>query len=533
MKIQELEIVNFKRFSHLKISKIPLDAKLVLLIGSNGSGKSSIFDSFDWLSKGRFKGYPTNGDEYYRKDIGKESSLYISFHEDIKIRKTGNTFEGPFEIAKKFFGRSSIRIVPRISNNSNVDAVITDGDSPATYIDNDSRFLNDISLYINQIDFALREPVFKGEQADTLKIFQDQIKPLNDSLANIFGGNEETRIRIAEYRNATPSTNAQLIFKKGESKINYDLLSHGEKQVIILLLNFLVRRKYYENSIIFIDEMDCHLNTFLQYRLLEEIVDKWIPENSQLWTASHALGFIDFAKKSKQASTIDFDLLNFDLDQELYPNDKEDVDIYEIAIPKNLLFEIMSKKRIIFCENQNDEFYQLMNIKDCLFVGLADSREVFLQIKRDKRYYGVRDRDYLMSSEIQRLKNYYPNLYILQYYNFENYLYHPDNIEELKVEAFEKNEYIKEIRKQKNNSYENILINLKAARSYEEFKTDKIKSDNIDEITQSLKSEDFETYYKFFDMKKFSKGYLEKLNLSRTNLCQTSWFKLKLEEILK
>jgi AAA ATPase domain len=533
MKIRELEIVNFKRFSHLKIGKIPLDAKLVLLIGSNGSGKSSIFDSFDWLSTGRFKGYPVNGDEYYRKDIGKESSLYVSFHEDIKIRKTGNTFEGPFEIAKKFFGRSSIRIVPRISNNSNVDAVITDDDSPATYIDNDSRFLNDISLYINQIDFALREPVFKGEQADTLKIFQDQIKPLNDSLANIFGGNEDTRIRIAEYRNATPSTNAQLIFKKGESKINYDLLSHGEKQVIILLLNFLVRKKYYENAIIFIDEMDCHLNTSLQYQLLAEIVDKWIPENSQLWTASHALGFIDFAKKSNQSSIIDFDLLNFDIVQELYPNHKESVDIYEIAVPKNLLFEIIDGKRIIFCENQNDEYYQMLQIENSLFVGLADSREVFLQVKRDKKYFGLRDRDFLMEIEIQKIKHHYPNLFILGYYNFENYLFHPDNIECLKLEGFNRNEYILEIKRQKELNYESILVNIKSSRNYEEFKTDKIKSENIDEIISSLKSNDFEKYYKYFDMKKvFSKTYLEKYNLSKSFLCQTTWFKSKITELI-
>ncbi len=533
MKISKLEIINFKRFTHLSISGIPEFSKLILLVGANGSGKSSVFDSFDWLSKGLSKGYPPDGMEYYRKDIKSESKVNVMFHEGINIRKIENVFEGPIEISRRFIGRSSIRIVPRITNNSNVDAISIDADSPSSYIDNDTRFLNDINLYMNQIDSALREPVFKGQQADTLKIFQDQIKPLNDSLANIFGGSEETQIKIAEYRSATPSTNARLIFKKGKSEINYDLLSHGEKQVVILLLNFLVRKKYYVNSIIFIDEMDCHLNTSLQYRLLEEIVSKWIPDSSQLWTASHALGFIDFAKKSTQASTIDFDLLNFDSKQEIRPSNKESIDVYEIAVPKNLLFEIMNKKRIIFCENQNDEFYQLMNVKDCLFVGLADSREVFLQIKRDKRYHGLRDRDYLMESEIQRLKNHYPNLYILQYYNFENYLYHPDNIEELKIEAFQKNEYIKEIRQQKNDSYENTLINLKASRSYEEFKTDKIKSEGIDEIIQSLKSEDFETYYRFFDMKKFSKGYLEKLNLSKTTLCQTNWFKLKLEEILK
>jgi len=133
-----------------------------------------------------------------------------------------------------------------------------------------------------------------------VKIFHESIKPLNDSLLKIFGGSESTQIRIAEFENATSNTSAKLVFSKGNSKINYDLLSHGEKQVVILLLNFIVRKKYYENSIIFIDEMDCHLNTSLQAKLLDEIVTTWIPDTSQLWTASHALGFIEYVKNSDQ-----------------------------------------------------------------------------------------------------------------------------------------------------------------------------------------------------------------------------------------
>ena len=100
-----------------------------------------------------------------------------------------------------------------------------------------------------------------------------------------------------------------MVFKKGNFKINYDLLSHGEKQVIILLLNFIVRKEQYKDAIIYIDEMDCHLNTSLLSRLLSEIVNTWIPEDAQLWTASHALGFIDFAGSSENASIIDLALL--------------------------------------------------------------------------------------------------------------------------------------------------------------------------------------------------------------------------------
>ena len=41
-------------------------------------------------------------------------------------------------------------------------------------------------------------------------------------------------------------------------------------------------------------------------------MERWIPENSQLWTASHSLGFIDYANGSDEAAILDFDDLDFD-----------------------------------------------------------------------------------------------------------------------------------------------------------------------------------------------------------------------------
>jgi AAA15 family ATPase/GTPase len=43
---QERSTENFKRFTDLRIENIPEETKLVLLIGTNGSGKSSVFDGF-------------------------------------------------------------------------------------------------------------------------------------------------------------------------------------------------------------------------------------------------------------------------------------------------------------------------------------------------------------------------------------------------------------------------------------------------------------------------------------------------------
>ena len=511
MRITKVHLQNFKRFTDLTIDQIPAEAKLVLLIGANGSGKSSVFDALDYFHK-VFKGEITQQvlQQYYTKN---EESLNIelsfSNNEILSVDSNYQT-KGDRVNSKKLIGRSSIRIVPRISNQANPDIISNNADAPISLIDADTRFNNDLFMYMQNIDNALREPIFKGQSADTLQIFQQYIEPLNISLVNIFGGTNETTIQIAEYQNASRSSNGKLIFRKGNSKINYDLLSHGEKQIIILLLNFIVRKEYYDDAIIFIDEMDCHLNTSLQYRLLEEIVNVWIPDNAQLWTASHALGFIDYARKSETAAIIDFDLRDFDAPQTLLPESKESIDVYDIAIPKTMMFDILKDKKIVVCENQNDEYYNLLKISNTIFVGTDNSRGVFLTVKRDDRYHSLRDRDFLSDTEIERLKKLYPKHHILRYYDFENYLYHPDNIDDAGIEGFDKAAYIQNITEQKNEKIFYILPVLASSRqTYEEFKTDNVKDKESTQIIDDLRSNDFERFYKYFDMKvQFNKTVL-------------------------
>jgi predicted ATPase len=529
MRISRLQLKNFKRFTDLTVEAIPQEAKLVLLIGSNGSGKSSIFDAFNSLGRPPQIGRPHP--DYYLKNET-QSAINIFFANGGQISADPNRYDRyPF----KFIGRSSIRIVPRISNRGNAETIRNNNDEPSSFIDQDTRFDNDLSMYMQQIDNALREPVFSGKSADTLKIFQDFISPLNTSLINIFGGDAATTIQIAEYQNATASNSGKLVFRKGNSKINYDLLSHGEKQVVILLLNFIVRKDQYQDAIIYIDEMDCHLNTALQSRLLDEIVNTWIPENAQLWTATHALGFIDFARLAPNAVIIDLNLLNFDIPQTILPQPKSSLEVYDIAVPKDTIRNILKGYKLVTVENQNDQFYNAaLGESGYLFLPASNNREVFLTVKGDSNMIGLRDRDYLTSNEIEAIKKKFPNLKILHYYAFENYIYHPDNLQELTLADYSRDKYVADIVNQKKERLIPIVDEIGVSRqTYVEFKEGIKMDEDRKEITGALQSDDFETFYPFFNIKKhYSRTFLQRFNLQTKDLVATTWFKKQIEMIL-
>jgi len=538
MQIQKIRLQNFKRFTDLTIEGIPENTKLVLLIGANGSGKSSVFDAFEVLNVYSRKLMPSATalvEKYYQK---KDDAFLIditsnkgNFHCQTWSDANSGSTVGELP-TNSFYGRTSFRQISRLTKTVLGSELATqnDADRPKIYIDRDERFENDIENMLRDI----LKNVFSS--VDSSKYIREKyIYPINQALHRIFNNDHNIEIELLEIIPPLEGKTAQITFKKGNSEIHYNLLSAGEKEVINILFNLLSRKDLLHDAILFFDEMDLHLNTAIQYNLIKEITENWIPENSQLWTASHALGFIDYASKSENAVIIDFDSLNFDFAQNLLPQSKEILDVYDIAVPKSMLSQLFIGKKIVFCENKNNEYYNLLGIENTIYVGGKASREVFLHIKRDAKNHALRDRDFLTDTEIKAIKKEHPTYHILKYYDFENYIYHPDNIAELSPEGFDKNTYIKEIIEQKNKKIKSILMPVVSSRqTYEEFKTnDKLKSNDLDSIGEDLESNELERFYKFFDMKdQFNKSTIAKLNLSKEKLVSTKWFKTKIQEII-
>jgi AAA domain, putative AbiEii toxin, Type IV TA system len=541
MRIKELNLKNFKRFTDLQIKNIPAEAKLVLLIGANGSGKSSVFDAFEWMRRsGEFQNSRIDlNTHYFKKDIKHDITCNLKTDNGKNFSWKGDENKGKTLPLDFFYGRPSLRIVPTIENVRYDENVIRfNTDAPNRFIEFDDKFNLDVSKYTNDINKAIRAPIFAGKQADTIQIFKNAILPFNEALERIFGNDPATTIRLVQFEDASPDKPTKLLFQKGGSEVNYDLLGHGEKQVVVILLNFVIRLPYFQDTIYYIDEMDGHLNTSLQYALLKEITENWIPENCQLWTASHSLGFIEYAKDTNQAVILDFDSLDFDQKQVIEPIPKQKESVFEIAIPRTSLIKILGNRKIVLCENKNYELYSLMGLDDFIFTDVQNSNSIFLKIKRDKTLVGLRDKDYLTDNEISKLTERFPNYKILRYYCFENYLYHPENLAQIKLIGFDKSVYEAEIRALKNQHRHALVLKISESRkAYEEFRDGGIKPDSdIAHISKALESDDFEMFYPYFSFKDYCGSLINKYKIDKREikekLVQTEWFIHKLQAVL-
>ena len=70
MRIKQIHLKDYKRFTDLTITGVPEAARLVVLVGPNGSGKSSVFDSFLLKAKAETGTYSLDGNfaQYYEKE---------------------------------------------------------------------------------------------------------------------------------------------------------------------------------------------------------------------------------------------------------------------------------------------------------------------------------------------------------------------------------------------------------------------------------------------------------------------------------
>ena len=184
----------------------------------------------------------------------------------------------------------------------------------------------------------------------TLRDFRDKvIGDLKMAVEKLFPG-------LVLNNLGNPLEEGTFTFEKGLSdKFKYKNLSGGEKAAFDLILDVIVKRKSYNNTIYCIDEPELHMNTRLQSALLETLYGM-IPEASQLWIATHSIGMMRKAheiwrKNPRTVAFLDFGQIDPDQTCTITPS-VPSRGFWErvLAVALDDLANLVAPEEVIVCE---------------------------------------------------------------------------------------------------------------------------------------------------------------------------------------
>ena len=318
MRLKSAKINKFKRFVDLTICGLPAHAKLIVLLGPNGCGKSSLFDAFQRkLKVEQFYGLSAELMNYYRRaapDAAQES-------DDVDLDFHGTNPTAPDDLKKSLYVRSAYRHDPSFRQNTiQQQSDVLDRHAVRRLVDTDQTVQNNYQRIIWRL---LRQATTPGLTTDD--IMAETIGDLQESMKRVFGDISVDALVSAQ-------DIGTFTFTKGASRnFLYENMSAGEKAAFDLLLDIVVNRAAFDDSLYCIDEPEAHLNTRVQRTLLTELC-KLMPKNSQLWLATHSIGMVRAAQdmRAEHGEQVLFLDMGFDPDGEL-----RDYDQPQIIEPSN------------------------------------------------------------------------------------------------------------------------------------------------------------------------------------------------------
>lgn len=304
MRIEKIHIKAFKRFTDLQVGPIPRSARLIVLVGPNGCGKSSLLEAFShWHA---LRGWRNVGDQnYLLKDgcklIGDwDESVAITFHD---IESYAGNFRDKFYFRTAFRNESDLNIQTLQQTPSPVDSPVLN-----RFISNETRVSQNYQRLVGKTLKSVFDSTNQGRSVAELR--NELIGIINLSLQSIFDDLELSSI-------GDPLHNGAFYFKKGEStNFHYKNLSAGEKSIFDLILDISLNSTLYSDAAFFIDEPEAHIHTEKQAYVLRTLFNL-IPSKGQLWCSTHSLGMIQEAHEIEisqpgEVAFIDFSHRDFD-----------------------------------------------------------------------------------------------------------------------------------------------------------------------------------------------------------------------------
>jgi predicted ATPase len=350
MRIKSIHIKNFKRFTDLTLQNIPQSAKLVVLVGPNGCGKTSVFEAFNqWY---RLNGWGWTGDPLYieKRDLseGTEINRSYDFYQNIKIdfydldqTTNQNLIHG------KFYFRSAYRNDPDFTVSKFSRMNNPSDESLENLMKTDTKVSEDYQRLISKTMAGVYS--LDNDEMSVKELRESIIGKLQKSINSIFPDLHLLNI-------GNPLGDGSFYFKKGEiDKYHYKNLSAGEKSAFDLLLDLIIKQEYYPDSIFCIDEPECHMHTSLQEKVLEELYNI-IPNNSQLWIATHSIGMLKKARELNDSSPnsvvfLDFDGKDFDSSVVLEPSEiNKPIWSKFLELAFDDFAGLIAPQTIVFCE---------------------------------------------------------------------------------------------------------------------------------------------------------------------------------------
>lgn len=352
MKIREVKLNKFRRFTDLTIKDIPETAKLVILVGPNGCGKTSIFEAFNHWHRYEGWGSIAGTKDYYVK-AGDNEEINTSrwYNNRVDISAYDETLNEKEKIKGKFYFRTAHRNEPDFITRS-----LSKQDNPKnrikfeTLMETDSSVSENYQRLVSNTLSGVFDITNNRKTVEELR--ENLIGKIKKSLSNVFDDLQLSNI-------GEPLVNGSFYFTKGRSEnFHYKNLSAGEKSAFDIILDLVIKSDSFDNTIYCIDEPEAHMHTALQAKLLAEMYNL-VNDKSQLWLATHSIGMLQQAKELETqhpGSVVFLDFSNIDFDEKTTITPTTiDKTIWNkfIELAFGDFAKLIAPERIVFCEGDS------------------------------------------------------------------------------------------------------------------------------------------------------------------------------------